>query len=1149
MFALFSEAFEIKKDGMPGGWLVEKNSDLPISAVESGDRSIGLLSPGNKYIPVIPSVSDAEMRLTASFNFEMARHFDLIISFRYDISTRTGEAVRIRKLPGEQDITVECGVMADNTFTMKHRCALEITEDVLKRRVEIFLKLKGGRIELKFAGESVEFKTEKSRAGRFAVSRGHFFDILNIHRCEIFTEEEPAPVQRRQFSVMLPREPTLYPVRCDISLKDYGDCGEADLTLSGGVRDTPVGEGDYHGQRTDFLTNPFFKIITAESMEKFVIHQGSIVLVKEELAPQFFYKLLHEKVDWPLARTVRFMTPETEYCMAVGADEFYHSTAKTMAQSPGETMFDLEGNELYSGAGLTERPQTISFLSQADKAIIRELPVDDPRYDRAVEFAKNNHYFKEGEDIKFIVEIVSEKELPEDFDITLENAYLEKQKTLNYRNTRSRRKMGVRTLSVSHCECLNLKGLSPGVYHIRCVSTDASVSPVEDYCAFEVMSRQPDAPPPPLISGLPYLYTSRTETRGLETDAFDPWFGGRVDEGHYMSCANFLPKCARDNHIAPTVKAYQREWFLWLGTRCCDRPLIEDNKDLLAEADYANVDEELGKFCLLWLDRYEGEILEHVMGFAEQTGCSGLDIEKIRKMKENNLALDEESFNVIARHYWLQWLDFINERIHAKQKKFLKKMREKNPNIMFAGYGPAPIYASHYKGKEFVRVLSNELVSTGEQGFWQYEDYPFACSYGIERGTFFLTSALMAKPGHRIYPEIYTVKKGGGGGCPDGAVFYAHPPFGRRMSNDPLRIKRRIYDYAFASAHYTGKSFDYWRKYGFQTCGFERDRYEVLLKAWRVVRDYPPERPLRCAAFVYSEESLRANAGRTVLQSYGGVVDVRKISGEAVPFAYEMSRKRQAPAGFLTDMESIPELDEKQAGLLVLPPLAGVSGRHLEAIRLMHGKGVNLLAFEDVTGLEDLFGVKDSGSFSRVRRLKAEKDFLNGMTEYCDEPLCEGKYEPAGADILINAEIPVLLTKGNPGAEAVLFNIPPTLVRDDQLHERLGYGLESISRLINAAAGELVKKLSGSPVETSAGRIIAFRAINGACVLVVSNPDETDYITPLVRIKKESPGLKLASCDTPFHVIEEDWASISIRLKIGEEESAVIVFKEGSAGG
>lgn len=1142
MHVLFSEDFSVKKNKLPGNWSIEWSSDLRIPAAECGGGFLELLSPGNKYIPVTPSVKEAKVGMRVGFNPDAGGGFEGIVSFRYDVFKRRGEALRFLRREGDKGVGIEYGEMRDNKFSARDKRRLDVPDDILENPVDFSMSFSGAEVSVEFSGKRAVFSTGPCRPGKIAVSRGHFQDVMRIHSFEILTANAPVPVKERSFSVDLPSEPTLYPVKCEVNLKDYGDCSEAELEFSGGVRETPAGEGNYHGKRTDLLTNPFFKVITSSAIEKYVLYEGRMVLIVEELAPPFF-NMIHDKVDWPMRRTVRFNKPSEEFCMAVGFDEFLHNTMKNSAQRPSETLFSHEGEELYSGVGLTGKPQHITFHSQPDKKIIGELPRGDPRHEKAVEFAKKNHYFTEGEKICFTPVVESIKEMPEILSVTLENAFFEKVRSVGFTGSKGSKRLGPLEISEASCECEPLEGLKPGVYHLRVKSDDPSVSALEDYCAFEVLSLEPGAKPPPLLSGLPFLYTSRTETRGLATDAFDPWHGSSVDEGHYMACANFLPACARLNRVAPTLKAYRREWFLWLGSRCCDDWTIDANADLIPGADYVNVSEEMGRHSLLWRNHYKGRLIDYVIEFAEMAGGGRLDPEKIRGLKAAGECLDEQSYRIMGEYYWHDWLDFVNEAFQRRRIEFLDKIRGINPAARLADYGPFPAYTSHYKGAEFIRVGNNAPVTAGQQGFWQFEDYPMACSYGVERGTYLLASCLMAMPGHRIFPEIYTTSLGG---CPDGAVFFAHPPFGVRAENNPLRIRRRVYEYAFGSAYFTDKGFDYWRDCGFQTCGFDRPRYEALLNAWRAVRDYPPERPLKGAAFVYSEESWKGGSGKTVINREslnGGIIDVRNTSAESVPFVYEMSRRRGVMAGFVADAKALGRLDASRTGLLVLPPLAGVSENILEAVRALHAKGVSLMSFEDVSGLEDIFGVRDSGVMRSVTHLKAAEDFLGGMEEYCDEPLCGGKYEADGARVMVGAEIPVVTAKKNGNAEAVLFNVPPTLVRDDQLHERLGYGKESISDLMNAAAGELAKKLSGSPVETTAGRIIGFRARGGEQVVMAANPPGEEYVTPVISIKKDDAALRFFSCDAPYIIIEENEMELKIRLMLDEEESALIVMR------
>ncbi len=1139
MNPLYKLDLSVVRDSVPSGWLIETNSNLGLTALACDGKTLDLLSSGNKYIPITPPVENGVMTMKIGFNFAMARTCSAIVSFRYDLATRTGEAVRFIRLQNETGMTFEYGKMSDNLFQPETRAHADMPDSELDQPLDFIVELKGKTVAIKLGSASASFATKKVRPGRFALSRGHFFDVFHVYAQELSTDDPVAFLSERTFRVDLPHGPTLYPIHCDVTLRDYGDCLDAALAFSGGVPESPLGEGNYHAMRADLLTNLFWKVVTKETVEKYVLRAGRIVLVKDELAPGYFYKVLHRKTPWPFQTSVRFMKPEGPFDLAVGADTYEHTTAVNQAQSPSETVFDLKGRELYAGIGLTERAQKIEFTSQPDKAIIADLPKTDPRYAQAVEFAKNNHFFMEGEPALFTMVVTSFRELPASFTLTLEDAFLRPIRTLDYARTDGTETIGVRQYASARLAC-RVDGLQPGVYHLRAASTDGSVAALEDYAAFEVMSRAPGALPAPLLSGLPYLYCSRTETIGLMTDAFDPWYAASADERHYMACANFLPQCARDNHIAPTVHAYQREWFLWLGTRCANTYLVQDNMDLVAEADYVNVHEEMRECpcaSLLWSSTYKGPIKEELFKFLDARGDTAIDRGKLREVE----TIDAGSFRELGRRYWAAWLDWIGSVINRRIRDFMAGLRNVNPRVKLSKYGPAHIYASHYKGVEFIRYLGSFGQTPEEIGFWQYEDYPFYCRYNIERGTYFLASCLLAMPGHRLYPEIYTTSIQG---CPDGAVFYAHPPFGYMPVNPPIRIKRRFMDYYYGSAHFTGDGFGFWEKRGFQACGFDRERYEVLLRAAAVVNGNPAKRPLKGAAFVYSEESWQAADRVLATVSHYGIADIRKTATECVPYAYEMARYAGIQAGFVTMIESLCKLDPSQVDTLVLPPLKGVSKKCLDDIRRLHEQGVNLLGFENVPGLEDLFGVKDTGAFTRIVHLKASDSFLGGMTEYCEEPLCEGSYRADGAEVLIDAEIPVLTLKRNGRTGAAFFNVPPTLVRGDQLHKPADdYGKDSISGLVNAATAAILAMFSDAGASTTAGRLTASETADGGILVTVGNPDEKRRIAPTVTIRKLGAAQRLYSSDLPGAVLSDSGDNLVLRVTIPAEETAVIVLK------
>jgi len=693
-----------------------------------------------------------------------------------------------------------------------------------------------------------------------------------------------------------------------------------------------------------------------------------------------------------------------------------------------------------------------------------------------------------------------------------------------------------------------LTDLACGVWHLRMKSTDPSVPELTDYCALEVMSREPGALPPPLLSGLPYLYNSRTETRGLMTDGFDPWLGSSVNAPHYLACANFLPPAARKYQVVPTVHAYGREYFLWLGSRCADDWSCHGNRDLIEQADYVNIAEELGATSLLWLYSYHHFVLDQLIVFLESKNDPAFDLQKlkaVRQAQESNpdwqakkLYLDCETFRLLAGKYWEEWLDFINESAQRRKEDLLSQLRKNNPKLRCAGYGPAHIYAGCLKGPDFIRLLQNEKSTPEVDSFWQYEDYPFSCRYGLERGSYFLASMLMTLPGARIYPEIYT--GGGLGGCIDGAVYYAYPPFGHRPGSYPQRMFQSVFEFRYASAYFTADGFHFWDKCGFQTCGFSREWNETLIKAWRIVIEHTPVRPLRGPAFVDSEASRRAARDSRMIVEYPqySIMDVRNTAVEDVPYLAQTIRQQGFPPGFQVQEANICRLTPDDASLLVLPPLKGMAKETLRHIRALHDAGVALLVCEDVTGLEDLFGVRDTSVRKNLSRLRGTNGFCEGMTEFCDDERCTGRYEADGAEILIEAEIPVLTVKRNRAASAAFFNVPPHLVREDALHERMTYSKEGISEFMAHAVAELIRRIAPSPVAADGGKLIACHTADGGIIIPFYNPSDKKETVMTIRLAPALCRNRELGGSVPFARMGND----AVRLRLPPDGSGYLLL-------
>ncbi|MBQ7178790.1 MAG: hypothetical protein IJS08_15345 [Victivallales bacterium] len=1150
MTCIFKENFGCRSGALPANWVIEDNTGILADAIRCGEGCIELLSAGNKFLPIMPDVADFELAMVADVNFEMAGKFGIILSFRYDARLRKGSAFRISASRQSGLLNFEYGNISLNEFAPEKSETMPLDEFDFGNPFELKVSVSGGRAAVTLAGKIVNFEISGEGKGKIALSRKHFFDVLKVLVFEVVTDEEIPCPKERTFTIPMPDECTQEPIFCDVHELDYGEFMDMALSFRGGTAEHEPGEGNYHVMRADIMERPFFNIVSSSKVWSTLLHDGKIVNVVKNLAPDYFYKSLHKKVEWPLQRRIRFIKPAAPVVFALGFDAYCYTPMSNMAQNPCETLFDAAGKVLYSGKSLTSSTK-IDFISNEHKQIADRLPKDDPRYEMALTFTRNNHFFLEGEPINFRVRISGRGcAALNGLEIRLEDAYFQVLDSFSCDGIHSRQSYGAFVCDVQEFKLRQLRDLKPGVYHLRVLSTEGAI---EDYCAFEVMSNDAGALPPPLLSGLPFLYDSRTETRGLMTDGFDVWYGKSVDKCHYLSCANFLPKAAREFKISPTVHAYGREYFLWLGSRCADKWKMDENKDLIVQADYVSIAHEMAKSSLEWRDSYVGAILQTFIEFAEMLGDPALDVEKLKQRQAENKTADFASIKYVVENYWEEWLDYANKETHKRMVRNIAHLKAINPNAKFSHYGPAPIYAAHLKGPEFIRNLMNDYMTTNEGlGFYQYEDYPDSCGYELDRGVYFLTSCMMSKPDVRFYPEIYTPH--GLQGCPDGAVFYAYPPFGFRLPhpNDHLLMKQRVFAYAFATGWFDGNEFRFWDKRGFQACKFNRDWFEALLTAWRIVHEYPAMRPLRSNAFVSSIESCRAQkkahcdicGDEELIDKDDGAwyFGVRKSATEDVPYAYQCVWKHSECAGFQMMMETLPGLTEKDTDLLILPPLKGVSKEYIDRIRALHEAGVNLLAFENVPGLEDVFGVKDSGNAANVCHLRGMNGFMEGQEEWCDNERCLGSHAVTDAQVLIQAEIPVLTLKKNANAMAAFFNVPPHLVVPSQLRESICYGRDSVSRFMSDAVAEIISRLSQPMVTADAGRLIAYKSTNGRVVVIVCNPDKAHGITVNITVCNSlSTGVEWS--DKPLRVENHDTDCTIFVCALPAYESLVMVLK------
>ena len=265
---IFQETFESSLNDLPGAWYVERNSDLKeVPAIRRGEKCIEFLSAGNKYLPIIPDVTDFQLKSTFSFSIKAGRLFCLLISFGYDTVTGRGQALRIARAQNSTVTTFEVGTMHANIFTATEKKEFPMEEDIFNHPFDLEMEVKNNTLTIDTLGVKTSFKVKKS-SGAIAISREHFYDILKLTRMEIYAPSTAKGKKIASFTVSMPEDITFYPIYCDVVLTDYGTCLDASLKFHGSSQETEAGEGTYHGMRNDQLIRPYLKVLTGEKIDK-----------------------------------------------------------------------------------------------------------------------------------------------------------------------------------------------------------------------------------------------------------------------------------------------------------------------------------------------------------------------------------------------------------------------------------------------------------------------------------------------------------------------------------------------------------------------------------------------------------------------------------------------------------------------------------------------------------------------------------------------------------------------------------------------------------------------------------------------------------------------------------------------------------------
>ena len=686
-------------------------------------------------------------------------------------------------------------------------------------------------------------------------------------------------------------------------------CEKWSLTLEGG----PGNAEDHPEPRcmnAEIMDNAYCRALDKEGKEIFRIliakgRAGSFSLLRATYGtPDFIFPVSRKDVAVDL-KGAEFL--------AFGYEYYESEAANSLAGGPGEILCDLQGKVLAFRKLYPDGRCEALLESPADKAIVKKIPKDIPDYKNAVEYAKVNHYFLEGEEVSFRGLCVPVEASEGEF--TLEDAWKKPIRSF-------RRKAG---------SFFKLGKLAPGVYHLHGILKRNGLVLGEVRNAFEVIPENP-AMSAQKISGYPDIYPDTFLAD--YSHHFHPWGSALCNVSHYVATGNQYTH-ANDRRYRKLLKLYHREWT----SRCQPSHASNENVEYIRKhASLIQTGIGKGRFYMHMPSSYEGEWMK----------------EQIRAFAGKDLTFDE-----IYPAQWTRWLDFIAPRC----RELFKEHNTLRKGARAAEYLTAATYGCIYKGPNYTRLMGIDLRNGkfGEilTGFSVMEDYPYSSRYPLSRSTWQYTALTMEGPDVRHLPQVWGLNAE----TLDARVVYGHPPYG--ISVTPAKFfYSRIMELLYGTAWFDGEKFCYWQGNGLmQSSAWTEDMFSEMISLFSVYQKLKPVSPLRSPAYVYSRAACDAHEyfyekNERFIRGGSMINTAEEFGG----YLYEMARKDGQAHGFQTRMESLKGLKPSQVSLLVLPPLKGVPEEELQEVRRLHKGGVNLLCSEDAASLADLFDVEHASA-------------------------------------------------------------------------------------------------------------------------------------------------------------------------------------------
>ncbi len=1143
----------------PYSLTAERSSALPHINGAVDSRGFSIQCPGNKYIFATPELNEFAAELSFAFFpkfMDSGGPYQWSLIFAYNEIKRTGYQLSFKYFAPEKELTVVLekvkGFRTEEVYSI-HIPGVEIKCGEYE---DVRVKLSEDCLSGSYAGHSFIFAKvfDESLRGSLGLSRSAFIGEVVFRYVSIVSDEIPAyeEIIPRRVMEIPPYNGGQLPYRFGISVLRYENGKHiVHYDFDGGLSDRPL-LPKLNGQYLvgmDSFTEPYIRLADAKTNIKIFLHTGVLSILDINVHWDFL-KEYFECADLPISLTAYIDgLPEDPYII-FGYTFAESRNFQTVSGGPTEYVYDLNGNLIYMGESLESLSVTID--SGGDKKIVSMIPKDIPRYEDAVLHAVNNHYFFDDEQIRFDLVIRTPFEASYNVKAWLEDAYFTKLTDLTPVAVPCESdfpKLGL------YRSIFRVTGepLSLGVYHVAFEIWSGAEPVRTERAAFEVFDDD-ETHSPQKASGLPYLYSKCNEMRYLEHDVLDFLSPLRSYNAiHYYSMAGTMYADAGTKlQIWRLFRLYRREWLCGLSGREVQYPHWSHWTEAVKNASHVEYSRRkitpdttsrnmgISRYDMFKYETYNNaEMLKLVDEYLSQRP------EFSEKLPDITKDFNREKYRLFLNTCCADWLRWFAKKNIVKTKETFDEIRAINPNVKFSGYSPYPIYAmpiaTHHTliwygyepGEEFAREVSS--------GVAQFEDYPYSCSYPTHRGALAAAALRLWCPNLNLTPELY---RGSRGGCPDGLVGYANPPYGKYWM-PPYFQSTQILEYAFATPVLNEKGFDYWRSYGamFADPNPQKTLPEFLIR-WKGLLEHKPAKPLKAMVFItdYPDRDERIDPE---FEDVHGWTMYYNISEANQCHLYAAAREIGLNAPIMTRFSCLAQINADMTDVIVLPSLCNISESQRAALRKLYAGGVALVAAGSVEGLEDLFGVRYSPRTARFHRICS----AGGGSELVHPVDAEFRYIPDGAEVLVygDGENTEILLRHN---RTLLLNTAAPYVGIDTFMDRVQYGRAGISELFKDECGKALKYLSSPRISANCG-LSAFIDENETHNIVLfdySPMRQIDVKTRVTEYKVKIHGdyYTDAYCrhsEFPIYLHRENGYVRSISVKLRPQENMLITLK------